>query len=422
MPQFQFENIVCISHNRILKRSSNTYADLLSELLDDKENRTKQFFSSLYQWRFYDFIAKCFSDPTVINIVNSNDEQVQLFLKSIEERNRISVLDFGGGSGRLGLSLKMIEENNPQNRTIDYSIYDREPGYHGDLFPVYQDINSINDRFDVVVMMNFLHEVEPTDWPDIFRRIYVLMNDDGFLLFVEVITLSEGEKPNDTGYLVLGLEELSVLFSSSHNLTEIKIKENQKSNCVLIKKSDLKKVTEGSVRKAIKCLEDRTFREISLFRENKSESHSYTVSDAQRYAFLTQQYINARLFNINDNNTANPRNKYLLSNEKKSLLKKLLDFIPIYKDSSKDSIVNNCNEIESLIRAAYNGETISDNQLFSCYKNIEAIKSYPVDNNLLALYIEAFAIIGYQPAIEELKSYEMYLLDEVKSLIAQQNL
>lgn len=289
LPEFDFPNIIYVDNSKVCPRSSRLYKDILANLLGNDIEKTTQFMASLSQWQYSEYIAECFTDPTVIDTINPEDEQVKLFVNFIETHKTIRVLDFGGGSARLGLSLKV--SNNKSAKQILYEIYDRSPQYTGKEFVIHKFLGTIKNKYDCIVMMNVLHEVEPLEWPKMFKDIYGLLNEGAYLLFVETSVLSKGEMPNKIGFLVLDNEELNVLFSCSSPLSRVVIKEGQKSVCVPIPKEVLANISTESVGEAISVLEKRTFEKIITEREKANfEASRY-------YAFLTQLYINAQLFN-----------------------------------------------------------------------------------------------------------------------------
>ncbi|MBO5021386.1 MAG: AAA family ATPase [Clostridia bacterium] len=289
IPEFEFKDIIYIDNSKIVPRNSNTYRNILNDLLGEDIDRTSQFISSLSQWQYCEYIAECFIDPDVIDIINPKDEQVLLFLDFIKNHQTIKVLDFGGGSARLGLSLKQSINTNAGK--VIYEIYDKKPQYKGNEFKVYKSLQSINQKYDCIVMMNVLHEIDPKDWVTVFKEIDSLLKETGYLLFVETSILNKGEMPNKTGFLVLDSEELQVLLSSSKELTPIIIKESQKSICIPIPKKLIRNVNEFSVKSTIETLEITTLKNI------KEEREKADFKTSRYYAFLSQMYINAKLYN-----------------------------------------------------------------------------------------------------------------------------
>ena len=290
IPEFEFDEIIYIDKNKIVPRSSQLYKNILTDLLGKDNENIVNFFSSLSQWEFCEYIAQCFSEPTIVKKVNSEDEQVKLFLRHVQDIKRIRnirILDFGGGSARLGKSIDKLGLLDK----IDYDLYDKNPQYNGNKFQVYKSIDSMSQKYDCVVLMNVLHEIEPKEWVDLFAKIYNLLVDKGTLLFIETAVLSKGESPTKTGFLVLGAEELKALFQCDFQLKPIIIKENQKSICIPIKKELLKNVTLESVNNAISTLESNTFNKIEKIR--KADDYIYP----RYYAFLSQLYVNAKIYN-----------------------------------------------------------------------------------------------------------------------------
>lgn len=284
LPEFRFENIVYMEGGEVVSRGSRLYETVLTALLGQNNEETCRFFSSLPHWQYTEFITECFANPEVVDTINPKDEQVQLFMKALQERQIRRVLDCGGGSGRLGQSLEAA------NVFLEaYEIYDYQPSYSGDKFPVYTCLEDITDPYDCIVMMNFLHEAEPNKWPELFSKMYNLLKSDGNLLFVEVVALTNGEWPNEAGYMLLGKSELSALFGMDDNLSEIRIRDNQKSVGILIPRQFLKKVTARTVSAAINRLGERTYAELKQIRSEAVEwkkDKSGKSFNARRYAFL----------------------------------------------------------------------------------------------------------------------------------------
>lgn len=233
-------------------------------MIGENYKLTSQFFVDLEQWQYFNYIMECFTDPSVIDAVNPNDEQVQLFIKFIEEHRILSVLDYGGGSARLGKSLKI--SNYKRKNDIQYDIYDKNLDDEFIEALRFNDISAYKSipskKYDCVVLMNVLHEIDPFEWGEVFNNIYVLLADESYLLFVEKSILTEGEMPNNTGYMVLGNEELQVLFNSSQAFPELKIKSNQKSMCAIIQKRFIESISSKTIISTLIKLEEDSFQSL----------------------------------------------------------------------------------------------------------------------------------------------------------------
>lgn len=290
VPKFKFEEIVYIENSQIIRRNSKIYDKIMSGMLGEGNDDVRQFFASRAQWQYYEYLTECFRAPKVVDTVDPADPQVQMFLRSEEDREIKKVLDFGGGSGRLGRSLEAAHI--PQWKDTVYHIVDKDPTLAAEGFTVFTDLKDADKDYDCIVMMNVLHELEPDGWVALFHEFQQHMTEDAELLIVEVDALREGERPNDTGYILLGEPELMALFKIKEFATIPGSAKNPHADSFVFDHEDISNVSRATVLEAIKGLEARTYQEIKDIRDNKNES-----VDARRYAFLLQQYINAKLFN-----------------------------------------------------------------------------------------------------------------------------
>ncbi len=430
IPEFDFNNIIYIENNKISPRNSKIYKNILGDLLGEDIDRTSQFIASLSQWQYCEYIAECFVEPEVIDVVNSQDEQVLLFLEFIKNKNKIKVLDFGGGSARLGLSIK--QSNSANIDRITYEIYDKKPQYEGTDFKVHKSLKSITDKYDCVVMMNVLHEIKPDDWASVFAEIDFLLNEKGYLLFVETAILNKGEMPNETGFLVLDSDELQMLLFSPQKLGSIMIKESQKSICIPIPKKLLKNVSSYSVESTIKYLENRILNKIKAEREK----NDFTTS--RYYAFLTQMYINAKLYNdsllMTKKNKSTKKNvdkihnriqsiperrdeidaSLLLSLDSVSLIKlsnELLNKLEMIKISNRNFIVYSI--ISGSLKNMRDGKKPTANELKVALSDVLSLEIRKEPKEIIALFLLSLYILGEIKAkdIMENNGYMSYVND-----------
>lgn len=418
LPEFRFENIVYMEDGAVIPRDSGLYETVLSALLGDGNKEIHQFFSSIPYWQYVEFITECFASPEVVDIVDPKDEQVCLFVKALEEKRIRRVLDCGGGSGRLGLSLQAA------HFPIDaYEIYDSRPSYNGDEFPVYTSLKDIKKTYDCVVMMNFLHEVEPDKWPGLFQEMYNLIESNGSLLFVEVAALKNGEWPNEAGYMVLGKDELATLFSIEGNLPEIRIRNKQKSIGVLIPRQLLKNVTTRTVFTSIRKLENRTYAELKQIRSDVAKwkkDGSVKPPNARYYAFLSQQYINAKLFSdiVCPNQL---RNWFEMAKNSDQL-------VQMFKSASKliieDPMVDP--ELSGGTRSIFKSTVnfyrkhgrITDAQTSRCIEYIQKIEAKGAQEQTIDTFSVLLALMGGKETAQHL---DIYAIDPPYSMDVSQN-
>lgn len=414
LPEFQFENIVYLENGRVLRRRSDLYQKALAGLLGEDSENVSRFFASLPHWQYYEFITECFTNPTVVSTVNPEDEQVRIFIEALKKHEITRVLDCGGGSGRLGLS--MMETAVAEWGSVTYDIYDAWPTYNGQKFKVYKELEDTPGGYDCVIMMNFLHEVPPLEWSGWFRKIYDLMVPEGHLLFVEVEALRTGECPNDAGYFVLGKAELGFLFDTEDGLSEIQLKGGQKSFGILIPRECLNNVTNESVRKAIHQLEKRAYRKLCRIRERENSCRTaertqkkpipldekQKKTDARKYAFFTQQYINAKLFNDKkcDPQEIEEAEETIVPIKKvdllKSLLKKmnvLLLLISFPKAAQREAI---CETFQGAVDSYLAKGYVSERRLQFCRDMIGAMEAISGNKQLISNLLQIGALLGDQ--------------------------
>lgn len=289
LPEFQFENIVYMENGCVCNRNSTLYQKILSSMLGEDRTATQEFFASLHQWQYFEFISACFRAPVTLDKIDEKDEQVRIFYQAMTEHKIRKILDFGGGRGRLALSMQKLQVAEWDG--VEYHILEQTVYEESECFKVFDDIEKADNDYDCVVMMNVLHEIDPDEWPDIFGRLYPRMKPNSCLLLVEVEALRDGEYPNETGYVLLDKPEMGLLFCEK-NPNSLVLKRNQKSKAFVIPREDLPKVKTETVSRAIQKLEKRTYEEIKAIRQEGQKP-----SNSRRYAFLLQQHMNAKLYN-----------------------------------------------------------------------------------------------------------------------------
>lgn len=289
LPEFQFENIVYMENGRVCPKNSALYQNIMDNMLGEDRTATQEFFASLPYWQYFEFISDCFRDPVTVDKIDETDEQIRIFYQAMMECKIRKILDFGGGRGRLALSMQKAQI--AEWKDVEYHILEKSVYEESGSFKVFDDIEKTDIDYDCVVMMNVLHEIDPDEWPEIFYKLYQRMKPNSCLLLVEVNALRDGEYPNESGYMLLDKLEVGLLFcgKSPHKIV---IDGNQKSKAFVIPREDLPRVKAGTVSRAILFLEKRTYEEIKEIRQEGQKP-----SNSRRYAFLLQQHMNAKLYN-----------------------------------------------------------------------------------------------------------------------------
>ena len=305
---FKFESLILMDDYVVHTRSSSTYKKLYDKLVGLENLDIFEFLKSIENWQYYQFIKECFCLPKSPDTIGVKDEQFRKTvreLQNIQESRPLKVLDYGAGKCRIWDCLKLDFELNDLNKLIMYEAYepylDSEHKYDENIkiYTSKEGIDKISSEYDVIILMNVLHEIPVNEWEETFTRIARLLNDDGKLIFLEVKALTHGEQPyGNTGYLVLGDIQVKHFFKPLNNEGS----SEGKSNCWIIPKNNLC-LNRIQIKKCIKSLADTSKTLLKTEYENRI-NYAHSTEDkvietmveelpARKYAFYSQQYINA---------------------------------------------------------------------------------------------------------------------------------
>ncbi|MCI8658733.1 MAG: AAA family ATPase [Lachnospiraceae bacterium] len=307
VPLFEFEEIVFIEHNTIFCRNSHMYKNLYDSLVGLENIDIFEFLKSLDSWQYYQFIAECFCLPESVNKADVKDEQFCKLLSSVRDNlpdnEPLRMLDYGAGKFRIWECMQLLPDSDPGKSQVIYTAYEPYPkSDEKPPFPLYLNFSDIlkkEKNFHVVVLMNVLHEIEGGKWHQTFREIFEVLDDHGVLIFLEVLSLTKGEQPyGNNGYLVLQDEQVKILFDDPQ-IPNMRIHPKEKSNCWIITKKQVGNVSMKTIKESISSLSTYCQKELEkAFKDRINYAHGSADRQAKqiaarRYAFLSQQYINA---------------------------------------------------------------------------------------------------------------------------------
>lgn len=254
--------------------------------------------------------------PNAVTTDKSDPQPLQIreeIKKHLKDGTKIKVLDYGAGKGRL---LSNIVENNTEaietfNKWFDYVAYDKfdsdkenclavlervYPDYQHRYFNNFSDLFSKHNKesFDVVILCNVLHEIDPREWIDTFDKssnIAKLLNDNGIALIVEDHAMPIGEKAYQNGFIVLNTSDLKDLFCAKSEEIEVSDANGDgRLKAHRIPKNCLVRITPSSRIETLKAI-NRTAREqISAIRKA-----DINYKNGKKHGYWVQQLANTTL-------------------------------------------------------------------------------------------------------------------------------
>ncbi|WP_412986936.1 AAA family ATPase [Pontimicrobium sp. IMCC45349] len=294
----QYGSIHLVRDSKLFSPSSTIPFESVDDLMgfDEHYNKIVEFLVSTPSWAMINFMGECFEDPEVFEEANNNDPQLEIFKNIILTNNSINILDFGSGKGRL--IEKIRESEKTWKRIKSYDCFDIQPKYNElvnnlGANNVYNDLSEIpNNHYDLVVLVNVLHEIPINEWTKSINTIKKNLKPDGFLAIIEDTELPVGELPNEHGFLILGKEEMTNLLGIDTTFISSKI-ERYKNRilCGVIKGDLLKKNNKNVLKSTLSKLKENSLNSIIEYRKsNESE-----LSLGRLYALKANLYVNSEL-------------------------------------------------------------------------------------------------------------------------------
>lgn len=266
------------------------------------------------------FAYECLSNPNVVMTTaeDPQSKQISFILKEQLEAGKIKLLDYGAGKGRFISNFYDRLNDSEKDKVkinFEYIAFDK---YDSDKYDCLKNIERVygntdkkyynnmtdllsdhdKESFDIVVLCNVLHEIDPKEWLELFRtggEITPLLKDDtGFLLHVEDMLLPVGEKAYKNGFVVLDTPHIKELFNlRSENFkyaasSDPKFRNRLKAH--LIPKNNLAVITEDTRKKALEAIQKTAKEEIKNIRDAAPD-----YKNGKKHAFWVQQFANSSL-------------------------------------------------------------------------------------------------------------------------------
>lgn len=306
LSHIDYDQILLIKDGNIEIPSRKNHSHALSELtggLIAHQRELESFFISINEWQYANYMIQCFKDPDIIVGTNPDDKQYLMLKDFLSSAEKINVLDFGAGKGRIGITL--FEDTSLKNR-IEYSAFELKDDnieYLSELkfikSIVENPIEIIENEYDVVILCNVLHEINTSEWINTLQTIKKSLKEHGVLIFMEDLEIPKGEFIDGNGYILLNIEEFKTLNNSPTIFTvNIKLESdfNERLIACSINKNDINPTLKSQI-DSIKHVNKRSYEQIKAIRQ---KGQSITQVEARLYAFYTHQYINTKMF-LDDN-------------------------------------------------------------------------------------------------------------------------
>lgn len=302
-----------------IKHAGKIPEQVLSSLLGDDENigKLKDFMSLPAQYASTRYAFESLFEPMVVQTAPTDNQSLQIKqgLIDIAKDDKIKVLDFGAGKGRIIENLNQLDIINHDTiiKQIDYIAFDK---YDTDADKCKQAIisaygncdnryynnttdlltNHDSNSFQVVIMCNVLHEIDPRDWLDLFKEggiINKVLANNGFLLVVEDNQIPVGEKAYQNGFLVLDSPELKELFKITTSDTDFCVNDasdNGRLKSHLIPANCLTRINAETKKTALKSVSSKAQQNIKDIREKETN-----YENGKLHGFWVQQFANSKL-------------------------------------------------------------------------------------------------------------------------------
>lgn len=216
----------------------------------------------------------------------------------------------GAGKGRLLKSMAEFsnEENIALTDWLDYRAYDKFDYDKKECSSLIKSIYGqstnryFNDEtkmlsklelesFDVIILVNVLHEISPLHWNDLFAdtsAIYSLLCSDGKLIIVEDQVIPNGEKAYTEGFIVFDVPEFKKLF----NLRKYTFEENLdgRLKAHIFDKDTILKYSATNLKKALSSMFLHAKKEVEDIRNKRT-----TYKNGMVHGFWVQQFANTFL-------------------------------------------------------------------------------------------------------------------------------
>lgn len=290
---------------------------------EDKRFLLRQFISAPDAFACNEFTYECMFQPKPADY-KKNDPQVNSITEIISKwplDQKAVIVDFGVGQGRF---LDGVGSSYPERldsmEYYAYDIDDVDPKDESECKAVMlrygietehyshsiEELTSILDAFGGathVLMVNVLHEIPTNAWVQVFSNVSSMLADSGVLILAETEILHYGERPYDSGFLVIQQSAVEALLGGRGFECRRNNKPYEYVAAYTIPKASLSAVSEDTVKQAIQAVKTFSLEQIESIKTanvplkpaQQSEVDQEAWKTGLELAFWTHQFANAEL-------------------------------------------------------------------------------------------------------------------------------
>lgn len=289
---------------------------VLESLLGDESAIAKlqDFIGLPAQYAANIYALECLLEPQSV-MTGAHDPQSMQIKRSLLDKastGKIKILDYGAGKGRILANIFDLDSESESRllENIEYIAYDEfatdkehceneiTRAYGDCKNKYYNDISNLlshhdPESFDVVIMCNVLHEIDPKKWLNLFKidgTIPQLLKENGILLVVEDHQMPIGEKAYRNGFIGLDTPQLKELFKAVQEDLKIDEEKTGRLKAHQIPKRCIIQIDEVTRRKALQSIAKIAKDKILAIREKEP-----SYANGKIHSYWTQQFANVQL-------------------------------------------------------------------------------------------------------------------------------
>lgn len=319
LAHFDTSNIYYMEDNKVSYAGDAPEKVLEGLLGDENEIARLQDFTNLPAiFALNKYAFECLFEPAVLMTGKTDPQNLQIKanLQHLMKDGKLKVLDYGAGKGRLLANIIDSLEGDTKEfiAMFDYIAFDKyqedkddciksieavygnaDKRYFNDLAVLLS--NHDTKSFNVVIMCNVLHEIDPKDWLNLFKKddgqITNLLSENGILLHVEDTLIPTGEKAFQNGFIVLDTPQVKELFCIKQEEDKrfiVDTKKDDRLKAHQIPKECLERISTTSRKDALKSISNLAKEKI---RKLRNEDRNY--KNGKKHAYWVQQLANTEL-------------------------------------------------------------------------------------------------------------------------------